>query len=149
MDKALLEQLIALVGRAPIDELEYARDGWSMRISKANGTPVTSTSQDATLVPTASPATQARQDAKTASPTGHDIRAPLVGAFYRSPSPGEAPFVSVGDQVEEGQTLGILEAMKTMNAIEADRAGQISAVLQEDGASVMSGTPLFTIVPSL
>ncbi|GFZ68141.1 hypothetical protein PSE10B_46630 [Pseudomonas amygdali pv. eriobotryae] len=69
----------------------------------------------------------------------------LVGVFYRSPSPDKPPFVEVGDSVEEGQTLAIVEAMKMLNPIEADRSGRISAILKNDGDMIEAGSPLFTI----
>ncbi len=78
---------------------------------------------------------------------GHTLSSSLVGVFYRSPAADKAPFVEVGDVVEEGQTLAIVEAMKMLNPIEADRQGRISAILKADGEMTEAGQPLFTIEP--
>ena len=77
--------------------------------------------------------------------TGHVVTAPMIGTFYASPSPGEAPFVSVGDSVETGQVIGIIEAMKIMNEIAADRSGTISEVFAANAQPVEYGSPLIRI----
>lgn len=77
----------------------------------------------------------------------HVVKAPLMGVFFRRPSPEAPPYVQVGDAVEVGQCLGVMEAMKMLNPIEADRSGRISAALAEDGATVDVDTPLFAIEP--
>jgi acetyl-CoA carboxylase biotin carboxyl carrier protein len=74
--------------------------------------------------------------------TQHTITAPMIGTFYDTPAPGEPPFVAVGDHVEEGQTVGIIEAMKIMNEIAADRSGTVAALLATSGATVEYGSPL-------
>jgi acetyl-CoA carboxylase biotin carboxyl carrier protein len=78
-------------------------------------------------------------------PEGHVVKSPMVGTFYRSASPGSKPFVEVGDPVEEGGTLCIIEAMKLMNEIESDKAGVVKAILTENGQPVEFGQPLFLI----
>ncbi|MBX3592647.1 MAG: acetyl-CoA carboxylase biotin carboxyl carrier protein, partial [Burkholderiaceae bacterium] len=79
------------------------------------------------------------------APAGHLVKSPMVGTFYRSAQPGADPFVSVGSQVKEGDTLCIIEAMKLMNEIEADKSGTIKAVLVDNGSPVEFGQPLFAI----
>ncbi|MFZ1547985.1 MAG: acetyl-CoA carboxylase biotin carboxyl carrier protein, partial [Candidatus Nitrotoga sp.] len=83
--------------------------------------------------------------AKSATPDGHVVKSPMVGSFYRSPSPGTPPFVEVGQSVSVGDTLCIIEAMKLLNEIEADQSGIISAILIESGQPVEYGQPLFII----
>lgn len=138
-----VEQLIALVSRSPICELELKRDGWHVRIVKS-GTGPTGEGRlvDPHPTPEAAPALSGR--ASLGEPA-HLVLAGLVGTFYRSPAPGQPPFVSVGDSVEEGQTLGLLEAMKTMIAVQADRAGRVMIIHCEDSAPVQAGATLFTI----
>jgi acetyl-CoA carboxylase biotin carboxyl carrier protein len=80
-----------------------------------------------------------------AEPAGHQVKSPMVGTFYRSATPGSKPFVEVGDRVEEGGTLCIIEAMKLMNEIESDKAGVVKAILTENGQPVEFGQPLFVI----
>ncbi len=140
VDLEFVEQLIALVGRSTISELELTRDGWHVRIAKAapgggGGGPQTQGAMSAPVDP---------GPASPSEPT-HLVSAGLVGTFYRAPAPGQPAFVSPGDVVEEGQTLGILEAMKTMIAVQADRAGRIVAIHGENGVPVQAGDPLFTI----
>ncbi len=78
-------------------------------------------------------------------PQGHVVTSPMVGSFYRSPSPGAEPFVQVGDTVKEGQTICIIEAMKLLNEIESDKAGVVKEILVENGQAVEYGQPLFVI----
>jgi acetyl-CoA carboxylase biotin carboxyl carrier protein len=79
------------------------------------------------------------------APTGHTVKSPMVGTFYRSSSPGAKPFVEVGSQVKEGDTVCIIEAMKILNEIEADKSGTITKLLCENGQAVEYGQPLFII----
>jgi acetyl-CoA carboxylase biotin carboxyl carrier protein len=99
---------------------------------------------------TAAPAPAAVAEAKPEqeAPPGSDIRAPIVGTFYRAPEPGGTPFVSEGDQVQRGQQVGIVEAMKLMIPVEAEADGRIVAAIAADGAPVEFGEPLFRIEPS-
>ncbi|MGW5053095.1 acetyl-CoA carboxylase biotin carboxyl carrier protein [Actinokineospora sp. NPDC004072] len=85
---------------------------------------------------------------EAAPPLGHDLPAPLVGVFYRAPGPGKAPYVEVGDRVETGQQVAIVEAMKMLNEVVADRPGVIGAVYPADGDVVEFGQPLFRIDPA-
>lgn len=96
------------------------------------------------------PALRALQQPTASTPADdslHTITAPMIGTYYDTPAPGEAPFVAVGDHVEEGQTIGIIEAMKIMNEIAADRAGTVTALLATSGATVEYGSPLVRLDP--
>ena len=141
MDLDFIHKLIEFVSRSPIGELEIECDGVRVRIAKQVA-PAQSASP-------ARPATAAAvsSDPGSSIPTvaRHSIRAPLTGVFYRSGTEGEPPLASVGDMVVEGQKVGVLEAMKTFNVVEADRAGRIVHVAFEDHAAVQSGDVLFVL----
>jgi acetyl-CoA carboxylase biotin carboxyl carrier protein len=94
--------------------------------------------------PTAAP--ESTGDAPSDEPSGHAVKSPMVGTFYTSPAPGSPPFVSVGQKVAAGDVLCIIEAMKMMNQIEADKAGTIGAILVDDGEPVEFDQPLVTII---
>ncbi|WP_434444189.1 acetyl-CoA carboxylase biotin carboxyl carrier protein [Lentzea sp. E54] len=100
---------------------------------------------DTTAAPPAPPAVSPDSGSSSPKPEGHPIAAPLVGTFYRSSGPGEEPFVQVGDVVTAGQQVAIVEAMKLMNAVEAERPGTVTAVLVEDGEMVEFGQPLLVL----
>lgn len=150
MDIRFIERLIELVERSTLAELEYGEGGERIRIVK---TPAgVTTSHDAPPLggPEAAPerTTQSHRErtAQERSPgRTHFVTAGIVGTFYRSASPAEPVFVDVGQTIEEGQTLGLVEAMKTFNPVEADRAGKIVGILVADGAAVEPGTLLFEI----
>ena len=95
--------------------------------------------------PMMAPAPQAAAEVQAAEPAGHAVKSPMVGTFYRSSSPGSAPFVEVGSLVKEGDTICIIEAMKILNEIEADKSGTVTKVLSENGQAVEYGQPLFII----
>ncbi|HCP76159.1 MAG TPA: acetyl-CoA carboxylase biotin carboxyl carrier protein, partial [Pusillimonas sp.] len=100
----------------------------------------------AQVAPAASAAEAAAQQAGApAQPQGHAVKAPMVGTFYRAPNPGASPFVEVGQSVKEGEPLCIIEAMKLLNEIEADKSGVIKEILVENGEPVEYGQPLFII----
>jgi acetyl-CoA carboxylase biotin carboxyl carrier protein len=142
MDLDLIERLMRLLENSSVDELELTENGTRIRLSKT-GAPQSSAASAAS----SSTATRANATA-SASATGskeHVIVAGLPGTFYRSPLPGEAPFVEIGALVEDGRKLAIIEAMKMMNPVEADCAGRITAIHVEDGAQVNAGMPLMTI----
>ena len=145
MDLNLVSELIDLVSRSPIGELQIERDGIRIRIARQVLSPAFQT-QSPTQPVSASDASAASGPSPTvATIPRHSIRAPLTGVFYRSAGEGEPPLVSVGDLVEEGQKIGVLEAMKTFNVVEADRAGGIVEVAFEDHAAVQSGDVLFVL----
>ncbi|HLT26966.1 MAG TPA: acetyl-CoA carboxylase biotin carboxyl carrier protein [Zeimonas sp.] len=157
MDLRKLKTLIDLVSESGISELEITEGDGKVRIVKnappvmmpapvaAPAAPAIATpSTIAGTQPAAGPAPAAEAPAPE-TPTGHVVRSPMVGTFYRSPQPGAEPFVSVGSEVAEGDTLCIIEAMKLMNEIEADKSGTIKAVLVDNGSPVEFGQPLFVI----
>ena len=148
MDLRKLKKLIELVEESGIAELEITEGEEKVRIAKYG-----SASQAPTYVHHAAPAPQsspapapaAAEPAMPAEPQGHVVKAPMVGTFYRSSSPGSKPFVELGQSVSEGDTLCIIEAMKLMNEIESDAGGTIKAILVENGQAVEYGQPLFVI----
>lgn len=152
MDLRKLKTLIDLVAESDISELEVTEGDGKVRIVKsAPAAPqqmVYATAPAA--MPMAAPAAAAPVAAPAAEsapavPEGHVVTAPMVGTFYRAPNPGAAPFVEVGQSVQEGDALCIIEAMKLLNEIEADKAGVIKEILVENGAPVEYGQPLFVI----
>lgn len=149
MDLPFIERLIDLMGRAPIQELDLAKDGWRIRLTKAAPKPGDHRPEAEPSPPFGTPAVRAADPATPVAEKPQLVVAGLVGTFYRASGPGNPPFVSVGDAVEEGQTLGILEAMKTLIKVEADCAGTVTEILADDGASVQTGDPLFAIVPAI
>jgi acetyl-CoA carboxylase biotin carboxyl carrier protein len=148
MDLRKLKQIIDLVEASGIAELELTEGDEKVRIVKG-GTAGPHAPRPAVAAPaTAAAAALAASAAALQSPTapsGHVLKAPMVGTFYRAASPGAKPFVEVGDTVKSGQTVCIIEAMKLMNEIEADRDGVVKRVLVENGAPVEYGEPLLVI----
>jgi acetyl-CoA carboxylase biotin carboxyl carrier protein len=98
-----------------------------------------------TPVVAAAPAETAVAPSAPAAPAGHAVKSPMVGTFYRSSSPGAAPFIQIGSVVKEGDTLCIIEAMKILNEIESDKAGTVTQILCENGQAVEYGQPLFIV----
>ena len=153
MDLRKLKTLIDLVAESGISELEVTEGEGTVRIVKSAPQVIAQPLQyapmpvqAAPMVAAAAPAVAASAEAAApALPAGHIVTSPMVGTFYRSPSPGASAFVNVGDTVKEGQTLCIIEAMKLLNEIEADKAGVIKDVLVENGQAVEYGQPLFVI----
>jgi acetyl-CoA carboxylase biotin carboxyl carrier protein len=130
MDIRKIKKLIELVEESGITELEISEGEESVRISRVVAAPVAM----AVAAPVAAPVAVA--DATPAIVTGHQVKSPMVGTFYRAASPEAKPFVEVGSKVKVGDTLCIVEAMKMMNQIEADKAGTVVAIDVEDGAAV-------------
>ncbi|MEN5159943.1 acetyl-CoA carboxylase biotin carboxyl carrier protein [Achromobacter spanius] len=150
MDLRKLKTLIDLVAESGIAELEITEGEGKVRIVKFSQTlqPVAYHQPEAGVA--AAPVAAAAPAAAPAAPAapviqGHVVKAPMVGTFYRSPNPGAAPFVDVGATVKEGDPLCIIEAMKLLNEIEADKAGVIKEILVENGEPVEYGQPLFVI----
>ena len=153
MDLRKLKTLIDLVSESNVSELEITEAEGKVRIVKGGGVvqqiapatvPIAAPAASAgapVLAPAAAPA----GTAAPAAPTGHMVKSPMVGTFYRAASPGAKPFIEVGSQVKEGDTVCIIEAMKILNEIEADKAGTITQVLVENGQAVEYGQPLFVI----
>ncbi len=149
MDLRKLKKLIDLVEESGITELEITEGEEKVRISKGMaGAPMMMAAPHMMQAPAqaAAPAVPApAADAAPAEPEGHVVRSPMVGTFYRSPSPGAKSFVEVGQSISSGDTLCIIEAMKLLNEIEADQGGVIKAILVENGQPVEYGEPLFII----
>ncbi|MBO9357018.1 acetyl-CoA carboxylase biotin carboxyl carrier protein [Bordetella petrii] len=147
MDLRKLKTLIDLVAESGIAELEITEGEGKVRIVKFSQTlqPVAYHVPEAPAAAPA-PAAQAAPAPEAAPvPQGHVVKAPMVGTFYRAPNPGAAPFVDVGQTVKEGDPLCIIEAMKLLNEIEADKSGVIKEILVENGEPVEYGQPLFVI----
>jgi acetyl-CoA carboxylase biotin carboxyl carrier protein len=149
MDLRKLKKLIDLVEESGIAELEITEGEEKVRIAKAvagSATMVAAAPQAISLPqPVSQPQAAAAPASTPAEPAGHVVKSPMVGTFYRSPSPGAASFVEKGQTVSEGQTLCIIEAMKLLNEIESDASGKILEVLVENGHPVEYGQPLFVI----
>ena len=147
MDLRKLKTLIDLVSDSNVSELEITEAEGKVRIVK--GMPAApqvympAPSQPAPLVETVSAVTPAAPTEAVIK--GHVAKSPMVGTFYRSPSPGAKAFIEVGSVVKEGDTVCIIEAMKILNEIEADKAGTISQIMCENGQAVEYGQPLFVI----
>ncbi|MDQ5888153.1 MAG: hypothetical protein RL210_1583 [Pseudomonadota bacterium] len=156
MDLRKLKKLIEMVEESGIAEIEITEGEEKVRITRANPHPVAYAAPQPTQIymPQAAPMQAAAAPfAPVAAPVaeaapaieGETIKSPMVGTFYRSPSPGAKAFVEVGQQVNVGDPLCIIEAMKLLNEIEAERAGTIKAILIENGQPVEYGEPLFII----
>jgi acetyl-CoA carboxylase biotin carboxyl carrier protein len=144
MDLRKLKTLIDLVSESNISELEITEADGKVRIVKT--APVAAMPAPVYAAPVAAVAAPAVAAAAVAPAfTGHVVKSPMVGTFYRASNPGAKPLVDVGQQVKEGQALCIIEAMKIMNEIDSDKAGTISKVLVENGQAVEYGQPLFII----
>ena len=152
MDIRKVKKLIELLEESNVSEIEIQEGEESVRISRnfsqANGpAPVTTYYSAPPAVPTA-PAAGAPTAAEVppAAPAGHAVTSPMVGTFYRASAPGAKPLVTEGQKVRKGDTVCIVEAMKMMNQIEADKDGTIQDILVEDGQPVEFDQPLVTIV---
>ncbi|MCY4043451.1 MAG: acetyl-CoA carboxylase biotin carboxyl carrier protein [Cellvibrionales bacterium] len=153
MDIRKVKKLIELLEESNIDELEIKEGEESVRISRNSGTVIPQAvnyqvpAVAPATAPAAAPAT-AEAPAAPAEPqlSGHVVQSPMVGTFYQSPSPDSAPFVKVGQQVNAGDTLCIVEAMKMMNQIKAEKSGTIGEILVSDGEPLEFDQPIMTIV---
>jgi acetyl-CoA carboxylase biotin carboxyl carrier protein len=148
MDLRKLKKLIDLVQDSGIAELEITEGEEKVRITSVQAGHQTVYAQAPMMAPAmmhAPAAPVAEVAAEPAQPDGHVVKSPMVGTFYRTPSPGAKSFVEVGQSVKAGDTLCIIEAMKLMNEIETDVAGVVKAILIENGQPVEYGEPLFII----
>ncbi len=151
MDLRKLKTLIDLVSESNVSELEITEAEGKVRIVKSEGAVVQQYVAAPMQMPMTAPAMAApvaaapAAGADDAAATGHVVKSPMVGTFYRASTPGGKPFVDVGNQVKEGDTICIVEAMKILNEIEADKSGTITRVLGENGQAVEYGQPLFVI----
>jgi acetyl-CoA carboxylase biotin carboxyl carrier protein len=148
MDLRKLKKLIDLVQESGIAELEITEGEEKVRINRTSSAAAVGAAQSAPMMapapvpsaPAAPPAVEA-----PAAPEGHVVKSPMVGTFYRSSAPGAKAFVELGQSVNAGDTLCIIEAMKLLNEIEADQGGSIKAILVENGQPVEYGQPLFIV----
>jgi acetyl-CoA carboxylase biotin carboxyl carrier protein len=148
MDLRKLKKLIDLVQESGIGEIEITEGEEKVRISRqssAPAAPMLMASPAMQAVAAGVPAAVPAAPAAPPQPSGHTLKSPMVGTFYRAPSPGSPPFAEVGQAVSKGQTLCIIEAMKLLNEIESDVSGTVKAILVENGQPVEYGQPLFLI----
>jgi acetyl-CoA carboxylase biotin carboxyl carrier protein len=157
VDISDLKEILRILEAQDITEFELEQDGVKLRVCRVSAAParadVAAPAPAASLAaappapaPAAAPA--AASPAPEAAADGTLVKSPIVGTFYRAPDPNRPPFVSVGDRVKVGQVLCIIEAMKLMNEIEAEMAGEVTRVHPENGQPVQYGDPLFTIRPA-
>ncbi len=138
-DQTMIRELAALLSETELTEIEVEQEGLRVRVARA-------CPQHVAAAPAAIPAEPAAPPpAATSSEYPGTITSPMVGTAYRSPEPGAPPFIEIGTRVSEGQTLMIVEAMKTMNNIPSPRAGKVTAILVDDGQPVEFGEPLAII----
>lgn len=155
IDHELIRALAALLNEEDLSEIEVQQDEFRVRVSRTRGEHVVQVAAPVAAMPAAAPAAPASAPAApvpAATPNDGDLAAhpgtltsPMVGTAYRSPEPGASAFVEVGDRVTEGQTILIIEAMKTMNQIPAHKAGKVTRILFEDAQPVEFGEPLAVI----
>ena len=151
MDLRKLKTLIDLVSDSNVSELEITEAEGKVRIVKSMGiaAPVMVQQAPVAAAPAApvavAAAPVAEAPAAPAAPAGHAVKSPMGGTFYRSSSPGAAPFVQIGSVVKEGDTLCIIEAMKILNEIESDKSGTATQILCENGQATEYGQPLFIV----
>ena len=144
MDLKLVKKIIDLIAASDVNEVAIEEGDFKIKVKKQSETSQISYTQPMI----AQAVTQNTESSITAGPTttpSNTIEAPIVGTFYQAPSPDSDPFVKVGDKVQSGQTLCIIEAMKIMNEIESDCSGTITEILVSDGTPVEFGQPLFSI----
>ena len=149
IDSALVRRLAQLLDETGLTELEYATDSWRVRVARHPGAALGSLRASATAAsaPSPEPASAAAATAESPPDASHPgaVVSPMVGTVYLAPEPDAAPFVAAGDEVKQGQTLLIIEAMKVMNPVIAPRAGRVARVLVENGAPVEYGAALMIL----
>ena len=148
MDLRKLKTLIDLVSESNVSELEITEAEGKVRIVKGGGAIVQQYAQPVAMQAMGAVAATAPAAAAVPvveAPAGHTVKSPMVGTFYRSASPGAKAFVEIGSVVKEGDTICIIEAMKILNEIEADKSGTVSRIMCENGQAVEYGQPLFLI----
>jgi acetyl-CoA carboxylase biotin carboxyl carrier protein len=147
MDIRKVKKLIELLDESGIAEIEITEGEESVRISRYQANVPVAMAPPLAAAPAlpAAPAAAAPAEAAAPEPSGHKVLSPMVGTFYRSPTPEAEPFVKVGDRINAGDTLCIIEAMKMMNQIEAEVSGTVIAAEIENGQAVEFGQPLFVI----
>ncbi len=153
MDIRKVKKLVELLEESNIDEIEIHEGDDSVRIRRSAPAGNVSVASMPTYAapapaaaPVAAPAAPAAEAPKEAALEGHAVKSPMVGTYYAAPSPTSAPFIKVGQNVNAGDVICIVEAMKMMNQIEADKSGKIGAILVENGEAVEFDQPLITII---
>ena len=146
MDIRKVKKLIEMMEESDISEIEIKEGEDAVRITRGGAVVPMPVPAPAAVAPAAAavPAPAATETPVTEG--GHLVRAPMVGTFYRAPSPSSPPFVEIGDRVSEGETLCIIESMKMMNHIKADRSGRLEAILVNNETPVEFDQPLFTLI---
>jgi len=144
MDMKKIKAVLRMLDGTDVTEFEYEDEGLRVRVNRGSVAPVAPALVAAPLAASAAPAAAAPA---AAEPSGHVITCPFIGTFYRAPAPDSPSFVEVGQRVEQGQTLCIVEAMKLMNEIEADVSGTVKSILVENGQPVEFGQKLFIVQP--
>jgi len=146
VDIRKIKKLIEIIEESDIAEIEITEGEESVRINRySTAVAPVATAAPAPVAAVIPPAAPVASEPATSEPSGHAVKSPMVGTFYRSASPGSAPFVEVGHSVNEGDTLCIIEAMKILNQIEADKTGVIKQILIEDAQAVEYDQALFII----
>lgn len=146
MDIRKVKKLIEMMEESDISEIEVKEGEDSVRITRGGAVvPVSVPAPTMVPAPAAAVAPAESQRRVEVPQGGHLVRAPMVGTFYRAPSPSSPPFVEIGDQVKEGDTLCIIESMKMMNHIKADRSGKLEAILVNNEEPIEFDQPLFTL----
>ncbi len=145
VDSDLVRKLADLLEETGLTEIEYATDSWRIRVVRSAGsapaaTPVTTPAAANNPVPAQAASTMEVEESHPGA-----VTSPMVGIVYITPEPGATPFIKVGDAVQEGQTLLLIEAMKTFNEVRAQRAGKVTQILVEDGAPVEYGEELLIL----
>jgi len=152
LDISDLKEILRILEAQDITEFELEQDGVKLRVCRSSSAPAPSTGMGlTTLAPTAAappPALPPPPPAAEPAENGTLVKSPIVGTFYRAADPNSPPFASIGDRVKVGQVLCIIEAMKLMNEIEAEVAGEIVKIHPENGQPVQYGDPLFTVRPA-
>ena len=147
IDRKLVRQLADVLNETGLTEIEYDSGGVRIRVARHATHAAVGAAPAAFYAPTASAEAPPPPPAKPLDPASHPgtVKSPMVGVAYLLPEPGAAPFIKVGDQVTEGQTLALIEAMKTFNPVKAPRAGKVVQILFETGSPVEYGEPLVVI----
>ena len=148
MDIRKVKKLIELLEASDVAEIEIKEGEEAVRISRASTQPVQMAPVQAAApapAPAAAPAAEPAREASAEAVNADAVKSPMVGTFYRSPSPNASAFVEVGQQIKAGDVICIIEAMKMMNQIEADKSGTVEAILVEDGEPVEFDQPLIVI----
>ncbi|MFH1074662.1 MAG: acetyl-CoA carboxylase biotin carboxyl carrier protein [Candidatus Firestonebacteria bacterium] len=148
MNTKEIKELIDLLKESDVSEIEIEREGIKLKIKKGvSGAVLTPgiTAQPVVQMPAAVHSAAVPAPTASVKPLGNTINSPMVGTFYRAPSPEATPFVKEGDIVKEGQTVCIIEAMKLMNELKSETKGKITKILVENGQAVEFGQPLFVV----